>query len=111
MDTKKHLESSVWAHKTLLYKQIYLFREAFQSKKRGHFGNGPNRGGGSSKNQKSPNFQLGKVQKWGGGVFGNQKSPKFQRVPKTNKIMTHFHLMRTQKHKILSIDVKKSQPR
>ena len=26
----------------------------------------------------------------------NQKSPKFQRVPKTNRIMTHFHLLRTQ---------------
>ena len=38
-------------------------REAFQSKKRGNLGNGPNRGGGgSSKNQKSPKFQLGKVQ-------------------------------------------------
>ena len=35
----------------------------------------------------------------------HQKSPKFQRVPKTNKIMTHFHLMRTQKHKMLSIVV------
>ena len=35
----------------------------------------------------------------------NQKSPKFQRVPKTHIIMTHFHLMRTQKHKILSIIV------
>ena len=46
MDTKKHLESSVWAHKTLLYKQIYLFREAFQSKKRGNFGPGPNMEGG-----------------------------------------------------------------
>ena len=38
--------------------------------------------------------------------FGNQqKSPEFQRVPKTKEIMTHFHLMRTQKHKILSIVV------
>ena len=33
------------------------------------------------------------------------KSPKFQRVPKTNKIITHFHLMRTPKHKILTIVV------
>ena len=38
-------------------------------------------------------------------VFGNQKTPKFQSAPKTNKIMTHFHLMSTQKHKILSIVV------
>ena len=50
-----------------------------------------------SKNQKSPKFQLGKVQNKG-GVFGNQKSPMFQRVPKTNKIMTHFHLMRNHPH-------------
>ena len=48
---------------------------------------------------------FGKSSKLGGGVFGNQKSPKFQSSPKTNKIMTHFHLMRTQKHKILSIVV------
>ena len=34
-----------------------------------------------------------------------KKSPKFQWVPKTNKIMTHLHLMRTQKHKMLSIVV------
>ena len=55
----------------------------------------------------SKKFQasVGKSSKLGGGVFGNQKSPKFQRVPKTNKIMTHFHLMRTQKDKILSIVV------
>ena len=70
-------------------------REAFQSKKQLNLGISPNRGGGSSKNQKSAKFQLGKV----------PKIPKFQRVPKTNKIMTHFHLMRTQKYKMLSIVV------
>ena len=39
-------------------------REAFQTKKRANLGISPNRGeeGGSSKNQKSPKFQLGKVQ-------------------------------------------------
>ena len=37
-------------------------REAFQSKKQQNLGISPNRGGGeSSKNQKSPRFQLGKV--------------------------------------------------
>ena len=36
---------------------------------------------------------------------GNRKSPKFQRVPKTNKIMTHFHLRRNQKHNIWTIVV------
>ena len=40
-----------------------------------------------------------------GGVLTFPKSPKFQRVPKTNKMMTHFHIMRTKKHKILSIVV------
>ena len=78
-------------------------REAFQSKNQRNLGISPNRGG-SSKNQKSPKFQLGIVQNQG-GVFGNQKSPKFQRVPKTNKMMTHFHIMRTKKHKMLSIVV------
>ena len=38
-----------------------LLREAFQSKKERNLGISPNRGG-SSKNQKSPKFQLGKVQ-------------------------------------------------
>ena len=37
-------------------------REAFQSKKQQNLGISPNRGAGSSKNQKSPKFQLGKVQ-------------------------------------------------
>ena len=39
----------------------YQLREAFQSKKQPNLGISPNRGG-SSKNQKSPKFQLGKVQ-------------------------------------------------
>jgi len=47
----------------------------------------PNREG-SSKIQKVPNFQLGKVQKEGGEVITFQKAPKFEKVPK-------FHLMRT----------------
>ena len=72
----------------------HLLREAFQSKKRRNLGNG-------QKIKKAPSFSWEKFKK----KFGNQKSPKFQRVPKTNKIMTHFHLMRTQKHKIWSIVV------
>ena len=52
---------------------------------------------------KKSQVSVGKSSKLGGGVYGNQKSPKFQRVPTTNKIMTHFHLLRTQKHKIWSI--------
>ena len=39
------------------------------------------------------------------GISTNQKSPKFQSVPITKKIMTHLHLMRTKKHKVLSIVV------
>ena len=66
------------------YIGVSLFREAFQPKKRRNLGNGPNRGGESSKNQKNPKFQLGIVQNYG-GVFRNQKSPKFQRVSKTKK--------------------------
>ena len=78
-------------------------REAFQTKQWVNFRPGPNRRG-RQKIKKVPSFSWEKF-KIRGGVFGNQKSPKFQWVPKTNKIMTHFHLMRTQKHKILSIVV------
>ena len=60
----------------------YLLREAFQSKNQRNLGISPNRGGGGR--QKSPKFQLGKVQNQR-GVFGNQKSPKFQRVSRTEK--------------------------
>ena len=62
------------------------------------------KGGGRQKIQKIPSFSWEKF-KIRGGVFGNQKSPKFQTVLKTNRIMSHFHLMRTQKRKILSIVV------
>ena len=57
-------------------------------------------GGGHQKIKKVPTFSWEKFK-----IRGNQKSPKFLRVPKTNKIMTHFHLMRTQNHKILTIVV------
>ena len=54
-------------------------------------------GGGVVKKSKISQLSVEKSSKLGGGDFGNQNSPNFQRVPKTNKIMTHFHLMRTQK--------------
>ena len=44
--------------KIILISITELLREASQTKKRGNLGNGPNRGG----RQKSPKFQLGKVQ-------------------------------------------------
>ena len=74
-------------------------------KKRGNLGIVPNKGGVRQKIKKVPSFSWEKFKIRGGGVFGNQKSPKFQRVPKTNKMMTHFHIMRTKKHKMLSIVV------
>ena len=45
------------------YSPETLLREAFQSKKQGNLGIGPNRGGGGirKKNQKNTKFQLGKV--------------------------------------------------
>ena len=50
-------------HDEILKKSPKSLREAFQSKNWGNFGLGPNTGeGGLSKNQKSPKFQLGKVQ-------------------------------------------------
>ena len=60
---------------------------------------------GVVKKSKKSQVSVGKCSKLGGEVLTFPKSPKFPRVPKTNKIMTHFHLMRTQKHKILSIGV------
>ena len=35
---------------------LYVLREAFQTKKRGNLGNGPNRGGGRQKIKKVPDF-------------------------------------------------------
>ena len=61
-------------------------------------------GWGVVKISKKSKVSVGKSLK-SGGVFGNQKSPKVQRVPMTIKIITHFHLMRTHKHKMLSIVV------
>ena len=56
--------------------------------------------------KKVPSLSWEKFKIRGEGVFGNKKkSPKFQRLPKTDKIMTHFHFMRTHKHNILSIVV------
>ena len=51
----KHGQAPSWYQYTRL-------REAFQSKKQQNLGICPNKRGGSSKNQKSLNFQLGIVQ-------------------------------------------------
>ena len=65
-------------------------REAFQIKKRGNLGNGPNQeggwGGGRPKIKKVPSFRW-KNFKIKGGSSEIKKSPKFQRVPKTNKMI------------------------
>ena len=64
----------------LLVVQLGL-REAFQTKKRGNLGLGPIRGGGSSKNQKNPKFQLGKAQNYQvSPLFSLESFPK----PKLN---------------------------
>ena len=78
----------------------FFIREAFQSKKRGNLGIGPN-GEGRQKIKKSPKFLVGKSSKLGGDFRKSKKS----QVPdgiRDRQIITHFHLMRTQKHKILS---------
>ena len=80
-------------------KIIRLFREAFQTKKRGIFGPGPNRG--SQKNKKVPSF-IWEQFKIRGGVLGNFKKSQVPEIIQISKIMTHFHLIRTNKHKILS---------
>ena len=41
------------------------------------------------------------IKKFQFSVGKSSKSTKFQSISKTKRIMTHFHLMRTQKHKIL----------
>ena len=56
--------------------------------------------GGSSKIQKVPKFQLGKVQKEGGGHHISKKS-QVSKSSQVWKIMHYFHLMRTLKQKNL----------
>ena len=46
----------------VIFHAVKTVKEAFQTKKRGNLGNGPNRGGGRQKSKKSPKFQFGKVQ-------------------------------------------------
>ena len=62
---------------TFVHKMI---REAFQTKKRGNLGNGPNRG--VVKKSKKSQVSVGKSSKLGGG---SSEIKKVQRVSKTKK--------------------------
>ena len=72
-----------------------MLRGAFKIKKRRNLGKVPNRGG-SSKIQKGPKFQLGKVQKER-GIITFQKVPKFPKKPKFRGggVSLHFKKFRS----------------
>ena len=78
-----------------------VLREAFQSKKQRNLGISPNSGGGVVESKKSQ-VSVGNSSKLGGGLQKSKKS-QVQEGIRDCKIITHFHLMRTQKHKICSI--------
>ena len=81
-----HLNIEQCQHQTYLTEEqesdiCLSVREAFTIKTCRNLGKVPNRGGGSSKIQKVPKFQLGKVQKEG----GHQISKKSQ-VSKSSQV-------------------------
>ena len=80
-------------------------REAFQTKKRGNLGNGPNRGGFVNKSKKCQ-VSVGKSSKLG-GVLQKSKKSKVPEGVKDWKIMTPFNLLRNHKTSDLSIVVLK----
>ena len=81
-----------------------MLREAFQSKKQRNLGIRHLGGGGAVKKSKKSQVSVGKSSKLGGGSSEIKKVPSSRGYQRLKK-MTHFHLMRTQKHKILSLIV------
>ena len=74
--------------------------EAFQSKKRGNLGISQTMGEGASKNQKSPKFQLGKVQN--NDSFSSYEGPYlylyfiptfYNELPKDKFCQTYKHII------------------